>query len=627
MFDSWDPANVSPLVAYLATEDCPATGQVFFVQGGQIRLFQPWTMTDTIDKDEPVDGGRAAGGDAPARRLSGCPGSGGPAAPRVTGPSQPDEVRSRPRPCSSGTGAGAEGGIVVPWPVLFRHRMHHRLARSDRYQWWVLWTVLAGLLSVNITFTVFVVALPQVAHQLHTSVSTLTWTSTGPLLAFGVAAPVLGKLGDLRGYRRLYLWGLSGAAVSVVLTASAPTAGVLIAARLFDGVQGAATGAASMALVLQAFSHEDRVKAMGWWALVGRGGSGARGDHRCPDHPVLRVAGPVLGRAAPDGRGRRAGRDRAARPRPAAGPAGDADRRAAGRPMPWRCPGEVRPAGRHAPARGANSTGRARGPWPSRSPPVCWPSTRPRRGASPPRPPWPCSPSACWPAVVFVLHERRAPRPLIPLRYFRMRNFVFPLGARTFVNFSYMGGFFLFPILMERVYGYSETRAGLVSTARPLMFSLVGARWPATPPSRWGSGCRSVAGRVVLTVSMVVFTQLGASPSLVVILVALALSGVGIGLATPSTAASASNEVAPDELGVMSAAQQLITQIGIVAGIQVMVTVQASGTGGVGSLASFHRAYAVGAVVAVAGRGVRVLRARTPRAGAHAAPRSGGPAG
>ena len=172
----------------------------------------------------------------------------------------------------SGTGSGGDGGITVPWPLLFRHRMHHRWPGRDRYQWWVLWTVLAGLLSVNITFTVFVVALPQVAHELHTTVTTLTWTSTGPLLAFGVAAPILGKLGDLRGYRRLYLWGLSGAAVSVVLTASAPTAGVLIAARLFDGVQGAATGAASMALVLQAFSHEDRVKAMGWWALVGAGG-------------------------------------------------------------------------------------------------------------------------------------------------------------------------------------------------------------------------------------------------------------------------------------------------------------------------------------------------------------------
>ena len=35
-----------------ATEDCPATGKVFFVQGGQIRLFQPWTMTDTLEKGD-----------------------------------------------------------------------------------------------------------------------------------------------------------------------------------------------------------------------------------------------------------------------------------------------------------------------------------------------------------------------------------------------------------------------------------------------------------------------------------------------------------------------------------------------------------------------------------------------
>jgi NAD(P)-dependent dehydrogenase (short-subunit alcohol dehydrogenase family) len=51
-FDSWDPANVSPLAAYLATESCPATGRVFFVQGGQVRLFQPWTMTETIERDD-----------------------------------------------------------------------------------------------------------------------------------------------------------------------------------------------------------------------------------------------------------------------------------------------------------------------------------------------------------------------------------------------------------------------------------------------------------------------------------------------------------------------------------------------------------------------------------------------
>jgi NAD(P)-dependent dehydrogenase (short-subunit alcohol dehydrogenase family) len=52
VFDVWDPANISPLVATLAMEDCAATGQVFFVQGGTVRKFQNWTMTTTLEKDD-----------------------------------------------------------------------------------------------------------------------------------------------------------------------------------------------------------------------------------------------------------------------------------------------------------------------------------------------------------------------------------------------------------------------------------------------------------------------------------------------------------------------------------------------------------------------------------------------
>jgi NAD(P)-dependent dehydrogenase (short-subunit alcohol dehydrogenase family) len=51
-FDIWDPANISPLVAWLATEDCTATGKVFYVQGGKVALFQPWTMVEEIDKED-----------------------------------------------------------------------------------------------------------------------------------------------------------------------------------------------------------------------------------------------------------------------------------------------------------------------------------------------------------------------------------------------------------------------------------------------------------------------------------------------------------------------------------------------------------------------------------------------
>jgi hypothetical protein len=40
------------MVAYLATENCPVTGRVFFVQGGKVQNFQPWTLADTIEKDD-----------------------------------------------------------------------------------------------------------------------------------------------------------------------------------------------------------------------------------------------------------------------------------------------------------------------------------------------------------------------------------------------------------------------------------------------------------------------------------------------------------------------------------------------------------------------------------------------
>jgi NAD(P)-dependent dehydrogenase (short-subunit alcohol dehydrogenase family) len=52
VFDVWDPANVSPLVAYLATEDCPATGKMFFVQGGSVKIMQGWSMGEGVEKDD-----------------------------------------------------------------------------------------------------------------------------------------------------------------------------------------------------------------------------------------------------------------------------------------------------------------------------------------------------------------------------------------------------------------------------------------------------------------------------------------------------------------------------------------------------------------------------------------------
>ncbi|MFS9605553.1 hypothetical protein Q6241_31035, partial [Klebsiella pneumoniae] len=46
-FDAVSPANIAPIVAYLADEKCPLTGKVLAVQGGAVSLLQGWTSVET----------------------------------------------------------------------------------------------------------------------------------------------------------------------------------------------------------------------------------------------------------------------------------------------------------------------------------------------------------------------------------------------------------------------------------------------------------------------------------------------------------------------------------------------------------------------------------------------------
>ncbi|MBJ7361962.1 MAG: SDR family NAD(P)-dependent oxidoreductase [Ilumatobacteraceae bacterium] len=51
-FDMWDPANVSPLVGYLASELCEFNGETFYVQGGQVTRVQTWVMAEEINQND-----------------------------------------------------------------------------------------------------------------------------------------------------------------------------------------------------------------------------------------------------------------------------------------------------------------------------------------------------------------------------------------------------------------------------------------------------------------------------------------------------------------------------------------------------------------------------------------------
>jgi MFS family permease len=459
---------------------------------------------------------------------------------------------------------GADGSVETNWFVLLHRRVTGRAVRSPRYQWWALVALLAGLLSLNITFTVFVVALPTVKADFHTNFSVLAWASTGPLLAFGVAAPFFGKAGDLFGHRRLYQFGLLGAMVSAILTATAPNVGMLLFARALDGVQGAATGTASMAIILELFSRQDRVKALGWWSLVGAGGPVLGVTLGSPviqffgwrtlfwgQLVLLVIASVVVAVLLPSGRRVRrrgvdavAGGDGSARPR---------ERSRVWEGMDW--VGVWSLAGSVTAAMLVLSIG----------PIVGW--SAPAVIAS--------GVIAAVLAGVFVHRELTFATPLVPTTYWRRRNFMFPMGTKTFSSFAYFGGFFLFPLLMEQVYGYSVSQVGFISVARPLLFA-ISAPIAGYMTVRTGERNATLFGTGSLLVSMILFATLSPTAGLFIILVALALSGLGMGVSMPATSATMSNELAETEYGVMSAAQLLATQVGEVAGIQAVLTIQES---------------------------------------------------
>ena len=512
-------------------------------------------------------------------------------------------ARTDPAGAAFGT-MGSEVGSDLNWFFLLRQRVQDRAAGSTNYSWWVLWSLLAGLFALNFTFTVFIVALPTVAGQFHTSVTVLTWTMVGPLLAYGLAAPILGKTGDIYGHRRLYLIGLIGAMVSAVLTALAVNVDMLLFARTLDGVQGAATGTASGALINMVFSREERVKAMGWWSLIGAGGPVIGVSLGSPiiaafgwralfwfQLVLIGIALTVVWFVLP----RRRGSDAEEAQK-------KANARAEFKRMDW--------LGSWALSLGITALMLGLSIGPS----VGWTSV------------WCLGVFAISIVMfgVFIYRLRHADNPLIPVHYFTRRNFVMPMVLRAAGNFAYFGAFFLFPLLMEQGYGYSIPRVGALAIARPIVFAL-SSPIAGYVAMRIGERVSAIAGATFLTGSLALFAMLTPSTGAWIVAIALALSGLGMGVAMPSASSVMANEVKTSEFGVMSAAQMLAMQLGEVAGIQVLETVQQAlvrrhhlvgAHPGPGLLSTFHLPFFIGAGVAGLGLIAALFISDVPRVAA-----------
>jgi EmrB/QacA subfamily drug resistance transporter len=133
----------------------------------------------------------------------------------------------------------------------------------------LLAAVVLGSAIAFLDSTVVNVALPSIGADLDASFAQLQWVVTGYTLTLAAFILVGGSLGDRLGRRRVYVWGIVGFAATSLLCAVAPSADMLVAARVLQGVAGALLTPGSLAVIQASFRPADRGRAIGTWAGIG----------------------------------------------------------------------------------------------------------------------------------------------------------------------------------------------------------------------------------------------------------------------------------------------------------------------------------------------------------------------
>jgi EmrB/QacA subfamily drug resistance transporter len=103
----------------------------------------------------------------------------------------------------------------------------------------VTFAVLAlGVGAFALLQSLVIPVLTTVQHQLHTTQAAVTWVLTAYLLSASIMTPILGRIGDMTGKKRVFVGALAALAVGSLLAAVAPSIGVMIVARVIQGFAG-----------------------------------------------------------------------------------------------------------------------------------------------------------------------------------------------------------------------------------------------------------------------------------------------------------------------------------------------------------------------------------------------------
>src|SRR5216683_4757037 len=141
-------------------------------------------------------------------------------------------------------------------------------------RWPSLIVLCIGFLLIVVDMTIVNVALPSIQRDLQFSQGGLAWVVNAYLIAFGGLLLLAGRLGDLFGRKRTFLIGLGifvGASVLCGLSLNQP---MLIAPRFVQGIGGAVSSAAILAMIVTLFPKPDELaKAFGIFSFIASAGA------------------------------------------------------------------------------------------------------------------------------------------------------------------------------------------------------------------------------------------------------------------------------------------------------------------------------------------------------------------
>jgi EmrB/QacA subfamily drug resistance transporter len=466
--------------------------------------------------------------------------------------------------------------------------MKAKIFAPENRKWWTLGAVAFGLFMIMLDNTIVNVALPSIQQDLNIGISELEWVFNGYALTFGVLMLTGGKLADMLGRRRIFVAGLVIFTAASLACGLAASAGMLIGARVVQGVGSALMNPATLSIITATFPARQRGMAIGIWAgvsgmalAIGPLVGGLITEHWSWNwiffiNVPIGVLAILVARLVID-----ESRDMSAEQR-------------------LDLPGLLSSAiALFALTYGlieANTYG--------------WTSTRILALFA----------VATVGFAVFILLELRQRVPMLDLKLFKNGTFAGANSVMLLVGLAMFGVFFYNSLFIQNIIGWSAVQTGasfLPMTVLIILIAPIAGKYSDRVGSRWLMG----GGMVLLAISLLIFSRLNATSNFWDILPGLLIGGLGMAVVMTPTTAAAMGSVPVDKAGVGSAVLNSGRQVGGALGIAVMGAIVASYATGIpgtpeaaaGFVTGYQHALQVAALIALAGAVIAVATVRKYR--------------